>query len=236
MRGKIMWGSAIIDDDLVKVETFKIDPIKNINFIKKQFQFAVNGDGWFETHIGSSADVLVKRLRKARRYNKDNKDEIDKFIDDVRMIKALEIELTLQNLSWGETYDKTIKSLGLDDRKLKSLRKFGESRQVSLQQACLLWDKAEQTLKMLDEHEDVWGVEEQQAWASAMQDRSSARKMWTTSLHRMDKLTKAEIDYLHFASNELLIKGPMRSVDIRINLAEEGLLKNLILTVNLLHC
>ena len=41
-------------------------------------------------------------------------------------------------------------------------------------------------------YEDVWGVEEQQAWASAMQDRSDARKMWSNTLHPTDKLTKAE--------------------------------------------
>lgn len=89
--------------------------------------------------------------------------------------------MTIKMLSWATPYNNTIKQLGLNDRKLKSLRKFGESRCVNLERACMMWDKAEQTLKMLDEHEDVWGVEEQQAWAMAMNDRSAARKMWSNT-------------------------------------------------------
>tara|TARA_R110002051_G_C8742951_1_gene499308 strand:+ start:486 stop:1718 length:1233 start_codon:yes stop_codon:yes gene_type:complete len=219
-----MWGSALIDDDFGEVYTITESSESSIPLIKKQFEFSMNGDGWFETHMNCNADKLVKRLRKARRYNKDNKDEIDKFINDVRMIKALETELTIQNLSWSEPYHSTIKYLGLDDRKLKSLRKFGESRCISLEQACLLWDKAEQTLKILDEHEDVWGVEEQQAWASAMQNRSSARKMWTSSLQHMDKLTKNEQDFLYFASEKLLERGPMKASDIQDNAAHADIL------------
>ena len=219
-----MWGSALIDDDFGEVQTFTVTPQLTTNTITKQFSFSANGDGWFETHMNCNADNLVKRLRKARRYNKENKDEIDKFIEDVRLIKALETELTLQGISWATPFYDTMKNLGLSDRKLKSLRKFGESRQVSLQQACLLWEKAEQTLKMLDEHEDAWGIEEQQAWASAMQDRTSARKMWTSSLHHMDKLTKQEQDFLHFAAKELTERGPMKAVDIQLNASEADLL------------
>ena len=88
-----------------------------------------------------------------------------------------------------------------------------------------MWDKAEQTLKMLDEHEDVWGVEEQQAWASAMQDRSDARKMWSNTLHPTDKLTKAEKDFLVFASQQLLEKGPMKVTTIRSNFSDAGMLR-----------
>ena len=68
--------------------------------------------------------------------------------------------MTLHNLSWGKDLHDVIKQLGLSDKKLKSLRRFGETRSVSLQQACNLWQDSERTLKMLDNHEDVWGGEE----------------------------------------------------------------------------
>ena len=220
-----MWGSALIEDDFGEVHTFTPVSEENPTPIKKEYHFAPNGDGWFESSLGCNAETLVKRLRKARRVNKDNRDEIDNFIKDVRAIKSLETDMTIKGLSWGGSYEYTIKQLGLNDRKLKSLRKFGESRCVSLERACMLWDKAEQTLKMLDEHEDVWGVEEQQAWAGAMKDRSSARKMWSTSLHPIDKLTKAEKDFLAFASQQLLKNGPMKANTIRSNFSEAGLLK-----------
>tara|TARA_R100001463_G_C3544370_1_gene222579 strand:+ start:3160 stop:4377 length:1218 start_codon:yes stop_codon:yes gene_type:complete len=214
-----MWGSLVIDESPASIE----QELK-INTFSKSYQFPPNGDGWFEAKMGCSAGNLVKRLRKARRHNKDNVGEIDAFIDDIRTIKSIETEMTIRNLSWGHEHESSIKNLGLSDRSLKHLRQFGESRAVSLQKACLLWDKADTTLKMLDEHEDVWGEEEQRAWASAMRDRTDARKMWRTALFQSDKLTKKEQDYLEFASEELLHKGPMRAVDIMDNLSEEGII------------
>ena len=214
-----MWGSAVIDELPPSIEQeLKIDTFS------KSYEFSPNGDGWFETKMGCSAGALVKRLRKARRHNKDNVGEIDAFIDDIRTIKSLETEMTIRNLSWGGEFENSIKNLGLSDRSLKHLRQFGESRAVSLQQACNLWEKADIALKMLDEFEDVWGEEEQRAWAGAMRDRSDARKMWRTALFQSDKLTKKEQDYLEFASKELLQKGPMRAVDIMDNLSEEGII------------
>jgi hypothetical protein len=220
-----MWGSALIEDDFGEVHSFTpvSDGIKKS--LKKQHHFAPNGDGWFEASLGCNAETLVKRLRKARRNNKDNREEIDSFIKDVRAIKSLETDMTIKMLSWATPYNNTIKQLGLNDRKLKSLRKFGESRCVNLERACIMWDKAEQTLKMLDEHEDVWGVEEQQAWAMAMSDRSAARKMWSNALHPIDKLSKAEKDFLEFAAQELLVKGPMKVTTIRSNFSDAGMLK-----------
>lgn len=214
-----MWASAVLDD----IEIIKEDNEITEDIIK--YKFSPNGDGWFETTLGCSAHKLVKRLRKARRYNKDDKYEIDSFINDIRVIKSLETEMTLHNLSWGKDLHDVIKQLGLSDKKLKSLRRFGETRSVSLQQACNLWQDSERTLKMLDNHEDVWGGEEEQAWATAMGNRSSARKMWSSALNRMDKLTKIEIEYLEFSAKELLEKGPMRASDLKINLHDAGLIK-----------
>ena len=220
-----MWGSALIEDDFGEVVSFTPVPYEEVKPIKKQHHFAPNGDGWFESSLGCNAETLVKRLRKARRGNKDNRDEIDSFIKDVRTIKSLETDITIKSLSWSDGYENIIKQLGLDDRKLKSLRKFGESRCVNLERACIMWDNAEQTLKMLDEHEDVWGVEEQQAWAGSMRDRSEARKMWSATLHPTDKLKKAEQDFLQFAANQLMEKGPMKATTIRSNFSDAGMLK-----------
>jgi len=214
-----MWGSLVIDESPASIE----QELK-INTFSKSYQFPPNGDGWFEAKMGCSAGNLVKRLRKARRHNKDNVGEIDAFIDDIRTIKSIETEMTIRNLSWGHEHESSIKNLGLSDRSLKHLRQFGEARSVSLQKACMLWDKAEVTLKMLDEHEDVWGKEEQEAWANAMRDRSSARKMWRTALFQSDKLSKAEQQRLEYVSEQLLIKGPMSVKILQSNLSEEGMI------------
>tara|TARA_A100001391_G_scaffold118630_2_gene80492 strand:- start:10977 stop:12191 length:1215 start_codon:yes stop_codon:yes gene_type:complete len=214
-----MWGSALIEQasELPTQQVVKSHPM-----LKQLFN---NGDGWFESRMGCGADELVKRLRKMRRSMKDDRSDIDAFIDDIRMIKALETEATIMSLSWGPKYADVMKQLGLSDRSLKSLRKFGESRSVSLQQACNLWNEADAALKMLDEFEDVWGEEEQRAWASAMSTRSDARKMWKNTLHQIDALSKSDQDYLRFAAEQLLEKGPMRSTDIRRNLHDAGLMK-----------
>jgi len=213
-----MWSSTVIE---------KLPPLEKeekIEIFKKSYNFPPNGDGWFEAKMGCTADALVKRLRKARRHNKDNVGEIDSFIDDIRTIKSLETEMTIQNLSWGNEFQDSIKGLGLSDKTLKHLRQFGEARAISLQQACMLWKKADSTLKLLDEFEDVWGEEEERAWASAMSHRSDARKMWRTALFQSDKLTKKEQEYLEFAASELLLKGPMKAVEIMDNLTEEGII------------
>ena len=217
-----MWASALIDDDFVMKAVPKSEEV--VEAIRKTYRFAPNGDGWFKSKMNCTADDLVKRLRKARRHNKDSSNDIDAMINDIRTIKSLETELTIKNLSWAKDLEHCIKGIGLSDRSLKHLRQFGESRSISLQKACLLWDKAEMTLKMLDEHEDVWGEEEQQAWASAMRDRSDARKMWRTALFQSDKLSKSQQNHLSYVSEQLLTKGPMHIKDLQTDMNEEGLL------------
>ena len=217
-----MWASVLIDDDFVVKAVPKSEEV--VEAIRKTYRFAPNGDGWFKSKMNCTADDLVKRLRKARRHNKDNSNDIDAMINDIRAIKSIETELTIKNLSWSTDLEHCIKGIGLSDRSLKHLRQFGESRSISLQKACLLWDKAEITLKMLDEYEDVWGQEEQQAWASAMRDRSDARKMWRTALFQSDKLSKSQQRHLNYVSEQLLIKGPMHIQDLQTDMNEEGML------------
>jgi len=217
-----MWASALIDDDFVVKAVPKSEEI--VEAIRKTYRFAPNGDGWFKSKMNCTADDLVKRLRKARRHNKSSSNDIDAMIDDIRTIKSIETEMTIKNLSWSTDLEHCIKGLGLSDRGLKHLRQFGESRSISLQKACLLWDKAEITLKMLDEHEDVWGQEEQQAWASAMRDRSDARKMWRTALFQSDKLSKSQQKHLNYVSEQLLTKGPMHIKDLQTDMNENNML------------
>ena len=69
----------------------------------------------------------------------------------------MEMEATLKMHDWCTKYSDTIRDIGVSDNDLKALRKFGDSRRVSLQRACHQWEQADETLKMLNEYDDVWG-------------------------------------------------------------------------------
>ena len=246
-----MWGSALIGDEYdipVEVDDIMTKSVltalsQHPNFssedipmetksslstsnVYKSFSFPPNGDGWLESSIGRSADDLIRSLRKMRRHDKSQTDEIDGMIEDIRTLKALETQATIKSLSWSDEHDYAIRNLGLSDTNLKSLRKFGETRSSSLIQACEMYEKAESTLKQLDTHESAWGPEEEQAWATAMSDRSTAKKMWRTTLRQTDNLAKHQQNALEFAASELQTKGPLSSRRIVENGLEAGVLKN----------
>jgi len=186
--------------------------------------FTENGEGWFESNLGYSASDFVVKLRKARRHNKEAKMEIDDIISDIRTLKSLEVNQTIKGLEWGDEYYGTIMKLGVDDRNLKSLRKFGNMRKSGLVRACIMWCDAEDTIKMLESVEDVWDDEQKQSWVSAMESKREARSLWKSSLHHTDRLTKHEFDTLH-GSSELLSKhGPMSGREIYTNLLDEDVL------------
>ena len=187
MRGKNMWSSLSVSSDENSFEDMLIKhphingdyndansiiksalqlPVEKIN--KTKLPFPPTGDGWLKAYTGKNASTLVKELKKQRRHNKLLKSEIDELVKTIRIIKEQEVKATLNNISWAIDKQDTIRNLGLDDRDLKSLRLFHKSRQVSLLRACDMWDNAEKSLKMLDEFEDVWGEEEQNAWVKAM--------------------------------------------------------------------
>ena len=213
-----MWGSAFLNDSF---QIIKSTPIPKEQPIRKNM-FSITGEGWFETHLGCSAADFVDKLRKMRRSNKESKIEIDTIIEDVRTLKALEVKATLDSIQWaGDRYD-TIRNLGLSDRDLKSLRRFSDSRQVGLIQACNLWENADSALKSLDEFEDVWGEEEQRAWASAMQSKTEARKMWRSTLHQADTLSTKDRETLSKTADILSIEGPLSSRSIHERLMEHG--------------
>mgnify|MGYP003145007885 FL=1 len=241
-----MWGSALlgdeydspieVDDNLTKSIISMLSQHPNFTYeempkqtqmtsslstsnIYKSLSFPPNGDGWLESSIGRSADDMIRSLRKMRRHDKNQVDEIDGMIEDIRTLKALETQATIKSLSWSDKHDNAIRNLGLTDRNLKSLRKFGETRSSSLIQACELYEKADSTLKKLDTHEGGWGTEEEQAWASAMNDRSQAKKMWRTTLRQSDNLKKEDQNALEYVSLILQKKGPLTTK----NIVEKGL-------------
>jgi len=185
-------------------------------------EFPANGDSWFITHFGKDAEDVVKNFKRARRHMKDMKDEIDKAIDSVRTMKAEEVQKTLESIPWANDHRSTIRQLGLSDRNLKSLRLFAKSRESTLRRACIMWETADETLKMLDEFEDVWGDEERYAWVNAMQQRQDAKKMWRSGLHQIDTLTKHQQNVLKLAKQELTDKGHMSARAIASNLIAKG--------------
>ena len=186
--------------------------------------FPENGDGWFETNLGYSASDLVKRLKKARRHNKDQKDFIDKAINDVRALKSMEVDATLKLHDWTEKHSEAIRELGMSDNNMKALRKFGDSRSISLKRACYQWEKADDALKMLHDYEDVWGDEEKKAWVGAVQAKKDARLVWKTALHQMDRLTEKEQEALVKSSEILQSGGQMSARAIFENLSDQKVL------------
>ena len=233
-----MWGSAlagdvydvpvVVEDPLTKMvlNALSQHPMFNENdlplqttstvFIKEDLrkrEFPKNGDGWLETYWGKDADTIIRECRKMRRHDKANRDEYDETIGLVRQLKAMEVEATINNLSWAEGMESVIKQMGLSDRSLKALRKFGESRSVSLQKACHQFLKANTVLQMLNDKVD-WNEDDQQSWVDATQMQKDTRKMWRSVLHQVDTLNKAEQDALYFAAEELQAHGHLSSREL----------------------
>tara|TARA_R100000995_G_scaffold55874_1_gene27568 strand:+ start:1005 stop:2150 length:1146 start_codon:yes stop_codon:yes gene_type:complete len=216
-----IWYSAVLKEDV----DFQIESIqKEEEKFTPSYAFSNTGSGWFETHLGCTASNFVNRLRKMRRNHKEIKSDIDLLIEDVRTLKALEVKTTLKGISWANGKESTIKQLGASDRDLKSLRRFGESRRVGLMQACNLWDSADNSLKMLDQFTDVWGEQESQAWATAMQSKTDAKKMWRSTLHQSKRLTQKEQDTLTKASDILQLEGALSSRRLQERMLDESIL------------
>ena len=181
-------------------------------------QFPPTGEGWIKAYTGMNATQLVKQLKKQRRHNKDVKDDIDHLVNLIRTIKSEEVQVTLEGIDWATDRHDTLRSLGLTDRNLKSLRLFHNTRSSSLLRACEMWETSDMALKTLDEYQDVWGEPEQKAWVNAMETRKAARSVWRKSLHQIDSLTKDQKAWLELAKEELDDKGPMTSRSITANM------------------
>jgi len=233
----IMWGSMLIGDEydvpLQVADEFSNVVLKNIaqhphfqpqdvplkslnTVIKKDDavpRFAKNGDGWFESKYGTDANTIIRMCRKMRRHDKSFREEYDGIIKDIRRIKATEIDLTIKSLSWADGMEDVIRNIGLDDRSLKALRKFGESRSTSLQKACHQYLKAVTVLQHLNDKID-WDVEDQQNWVDANEMKKDAQKMWKNTLHQIDSLKKTDVAALYFVSDLLEKEGALGSREI----------------------
>jgi|GEM_PF-6277622 len=232
-----MWGSMLIGDTydtpLNVTDEFSNMVIKNLsqhpNFLNhnipvesstifknehvKKKSFPENGDGWFESHYGKDANSIIRMCKKMRRHDKDNRDDYDSIISDIRTLKALEVDTTIKSLSWSEGLDDVIRNIGLDDKTLKALRKFGESRSTSLQKACQQYLKAVTVLQHINDKID-WDTNDQENWVTALDMKKDAQKMWRNTLHQIDSLTKSDYSALMFTTDLLEKEGALSSREI----------------------
>ena len=233
----IMWGSLFIGDEydvpLQVADDFSNTvlksiaqhphfqpqsvPLKSLNTVIKEdntvSRFAKNGDGWFESKYGTDANTIIRMCRKMRRHDKAFREEYDGIIKDIRRVKAMEVDLTIKSLSWADGMEDVIRNIGLDDRSLKALRKFGESRGISLQKACQQYLKAVTVLQHLNDKLD-WDTDDQQNWVDANDMKKEAQKMWKNTLHQIDGLKKTDMAALYFASDLLQKEGALGSREI----------------------
>ena len=217
----MMWSSAFLEEDWVFKKAIDEED-KNGTL---QYSFSNTGAGWFETHLGCSSSDFLDRLNKMKEEHEVFKNDVDLIIADIESLKKLEVEATVSSIPWAADRIEVIKSLGVDDNDLKSLRKFGESRRVGLIQACNLWDGADEALKMLDEFKDVWGDEEKDAWSQAMESKTAAKSMWKSALHQIDRLTQKERETLMKSSQILEQEGSLssRGLQERFSHSHKGL-------------
>jgi len=234
-----MWGSLVVNQGETLPEILARHPQIDVSIassilkstldepIEKTvpsiaLQFPPTGEGWIKAYTGMNATDLVKQLKKQRRHNKDVKGDIDHLVKLIRTIKSEEVQATLNGIGWATDRHDTLRSLGLTDRNLKSLRLFHNARSSSLLRACEMWETSDMALKALDEYQDVWGEPEQKAWVSAMETRKAARSVWRKSLHQIDSLTKVQKAWLELAKAELDDKGPMTSRSITANMIDSA--------------
>ena len=188
-----------------------------------QMSFPESGTGWFDTYFGKGAEGIVKDLRNARRVHKEFKTDIDDAIEAVRLVKRMEVDSTLGKIPWAETHLKAMRELGLSDRDLTALRKHANPREVSLRQACLMWERAGDTIERLSKHEEEWGSVEQSEWLEATQLRKDARKQWRNTLHQTDNLNKQEAIWLTKAVNSLGERGVLTTRTLCESMEERNL-------------
>ena len=148
-------------EPVVDIPTPKLDPV------------LLDTDGWFNSRFDKDANQMVKDLRYKRRMHKQYREEIDSAIDLIRGMKKMEIESVLSSLPWASNHLDSIKSLGLNERNLKSLRKHGITREVSLKQACLQWENANDVISKLSQIPGEFSEEQASLWEEALEKRDT---------------------------------------------------------------
>ena len=205
LQHPLLKSGLILDESLEVPPRFRDQPVVH--------EPVSDTAGWFDSTFGIDANQLVKNLRRRRRVHKQYRGEIDDSIALIRALKKMEVDSILRSIPWIEGYEETVKRLGLSDRDLKSLRKFAERREVSLKQACIQWDNANEVITKLASLGDL-DSEQQNLWAEAVEKRKEAKQMWRHTLHQTDTLSKDESMWLTSAADLLLGEGPMGSRQI----------------------
>jgi len=180
--------------------------------------FGANGDGWFELYVGSRANEVVRKLRKARREKKELKDEIDNLIKSILVIKEHEIQSSLDMFPWLDGHHATARKLGLTESTLKSLRKQGTNRKETLYRAILKFEKAHRDLNRLGGLDTSWSDVDKQVWLESIENRRDARSIWKKALSPEDSLTKQETQLLNKSGDILRENGalPIRDINERL--------------------
>ena len=188
----------------------------------QQEQMVLAGEiphGWFEDVFGKNPNDIVKDLRRKRREHKQYREDIDDAIKMIRITKEMEVDNTLQKLSWSGDHLGTIKSLGLSDRDLKALSRFGENREVSLRQSCMQWERADKMLTKLASIDDL-NTDQQRLWVDAINLKKEAKKMWRHTLHQSEQLSKRDAMFLHKSKELLDMEGPMDSRSLHTHMTD----------------
>ena len=167
--------------------------------------------GWFTSRFDKDANQMVKELRKKRRENKQHREEIDDAIELIRGMKKMEVDSVLNSIPWSREHRGAMKQLGLSERNLKALRKHAVNREVSLKQACLQWENANDVISKLSQVEGDFSNEQASLWVEALAKRNESKKMWRSTLHQSDSLSKREVSWLEATSDVLGEFGAMDS-------------------------
>lgn len=187
---------------------------KLVDAVTQRLKKSMPQNGWFQSMFGKDAETMVKELRNTRRIRKDMREDIDLAIDAIRIAKKQEVEATIKSLSWSDDHTNSIRSLGVSDRDLQSLRKHGNARSIGLQQACLMWEKANDVITKLSQIDGDFNEEQLQLWVDSRQMRKDAKKQWKETLHPIDNIKKQETIWLSKAVNVLETRGPLSSNEI----------------------
>jgi hypothetical protein len=182
--------------------------------IQQQLNRSMPNEGWFQSLFGRGAEALVKDLRMARRDHKDMKESIDVAIDAIRVAKKQEVDITLDSIEWIAKHSDTVRNLGISDRDLQALRKHGQSRKYALRRACVLFEKANDSISKLLTIEGDFNDEQREMWIEAQQVKKNAKKEWKNSLHSVDNIKKTDAIWLSKAAHILEQRGPLPSNEI----------------------
>ena len=187
---EVSWGSDLLGDDFdfatneLDIDKIWVEKQLSTNPILKHYESLERPEspesepaqlspvqfdtaGWFTSRFDKDANQMVKELRKKRRLHKQHREEIDDAIDLIRGMKKMEVDSLLNSIPWSHEHQDTMKQLGLSERNLKALRKHAIAREVSLKQACLQWENANDVISKLSQVTGDFSEEQASLWVEA---------------------------------------------------------------------